>query len=84
MPVDEILNEPDRARAKRLVKRANELRSQWAQWDTACPMFAIVTPDDQQVIATFLGVETPERKGSFARFLDEGWMAWQRLDAARR
>lgn len=47
------------------------------------PMYAIVTPDGETALETYVGSETPDKAGSFAKFLEAGRRKWEALQASR-
>jgi len=71
---DEIPKVDDPKLAERLLELNRERQEAWFG-DTTLPAYAVVTPDGQQILARFSGLE--QREGDFARFLDEGLTRWQ-------
>ena len=79
--VPQIPTIADAAEGERLQKENVDLQLKLLG-DVTMPHYAVVTPDGQTVLSTFLGKETIP--GSFVQFLDDGWTKWEQLQKGGR
>lgn len=71
---DNVPTIQDRERSQELLETNIKRQVEWFG-DTTLPAYAVVTPDGEDRLATFIGLE--QQEGAFAEFLDKGLEKWR-------
>ncbi len=66
----------DTSETRRYLAEARTWQSKFFS-ESFMPSFAIVAPEEDSALATYIGIEPPGQRGSFRRFLDDGWTKWR-------